>query len=1111
MLYLVTFHEKKDKSVFDGFDVRIAYEHKRISKIYTVEMDEETAGIIRKHPAIKAVEADEVLEEDAQEESYAIEMLNAREFWDNDITGKGVKIAVFDGGCQRHEDLNIAGGYNVQNPNETYMSDVRDHGTHCAGIINMQDNDIGYIGIAPDAQMYIVKCDDNKGGSNLISAQVEGMSWAIDNDIDIVSQSLSSKSRNEARYEMFREAAEEHGIIICTSSGNTHRGHGMYDDTIRYPAKHPFVVGCGGLLENKEIRPSSSRGEGLTITAPGTRIMSTVTSKSSDVGNKYGSKSGTSMSTPYIAGMFALYKEKYPHLNRENLIEKVLNEAEYLGDKRIYGAGLIQPPKEIENRVDKSCYVKDLEGNEYILQATIENQYELNGNQSLSATILPTKVNKEFIDRIGEMWSVIDFDGVEHKIIYAKRKGKGQYTPYKKTTVYEGDTYFFGPTQTTENKTKKTIIDKVNPKNITVEIKAIPTFFDALDNDRIYERYDEHMTAVSAFDKIFKGTGFAYLLVDHFPAVEWEGFGEGETKLETFKRAIERYRCEFRISGNVVYLENRIGRDTQFMYRHRLNASNIEQEINAEEMFTYAKGYGNYGDGEGGGDWQEAKLKREYTSPLAKVIGVRHAPPIKNGNITTRKKMDEELERLVKESLKVSVSADIHDLREQGYPIAQSEMGDRVFLIDERIGLDDEIRVVNQTLVRNWKGQVIDLTVTFGDQDVTKRHSSSISTAVKDIQDILNGQKQIPQTALDEVTRNATRALNDARTQLEFSRNGITAIDELNPNLLTRLNSAGLGVSRDGGATYENAITGEGINATVIVAGILHGITIVQDSGDKKLEMAEGELTSYYQGNATMKFGQYKMSFYNIDQTEIGSYYPTVSTVSGEKGIGFEVTDNSHFGIGVNKNGTLYPSLSIIPRNNRAYLAGPYNSALGGSMLGLYANRRLLSTSPTGNWDVTTSVDQPSIILDQSESTNNTDIYFGGRNKRTGSRFHVRWRRSETGYRNIIEASSGGVTVTGDFKADDIINSSSESIKRNIEPWDVSALEAIKQSDLLKWNMRETGKVGYGFVLGDNYHTPKEVVAEGGISGYAHSSLNTKAIQELYSILIEKEIINDTA
>src|SRR5699024_8763472 len=341
-------------------------------------------------------------------------------------------------------------------------------------------------------------------------------------------------------------------------------------------------------------------------------------------------------------------------------------------------------------------------------------------------------------------------------------------------------------------------------------------------NDRIYERHDEHMTANSAFTKIFDGTGFGFVLSDSFSAVQWEGFGDGETKLATFKRALERYKAEFRIVGNTVYLESQIGRDTSIMYRHRLNASNIVQEIDAKEMWTYAKGYGDYDSGDDGG-WENAGLEREYTSPLADILGIRHAPPIKNGNITDKNTMDSQLKTLVDESLKISVSADIHDLRNQGYPIAQSEVGDRVFLIDERIGLNDEVRVISQSITRNWRGDVIDLNITFGSEGIVKRHQSNISTAVKDIKDLLDGKKVLPYSVLDDAVKNATKALKDAQTELTFSDNGILAVDKNDPILVTLFNSTGLGVSNDGGYTFSQSITGNGVVADTLIGKILIG------------------------------------------------------------------------------------------------------------------------------------------------------------------------------------------------------------------------------------------------------------------------------------------------
>ena len=70
-------------------------------------------------------------------------------------------------------------------------------------------------------------------------------------------------------------------------------------------------------------------------------------------------------------------------------------------------------------------YVRDLEGNEYPVQATSTLDAELNGNVTLSFTILPTKTNNLFIDKITEMWEVVDEEDVTYKTIYCKKQGTG--------------------------------------------------------------------------------------------------------------------------------------------------------------------------------------------------------------------------------------------------------------------------------------------------------------------------------------------------------------------------------------------------------------------------------------------------------------------------------------------------------------------------------------------------------------------------------------------------------------------------------------------------------------------------------------------------------------
>ncbi|WP_232288835.1 phage tail protein, partial [Bacillus cereus] len=443
---------------------------------------------------------------------------------------------------------------------------------------------------------------------------------------------------------------------------------------------------------------------------------------------------------------------------------------------------------------------------------------ELNGNCVFSAKISPNKVNLTFLNRLSEMWTLVDDNETEYKVVYLKKQGKGQ--------------------------------------TLTAEIKAVPKFYDDFDNARVYEEYNQYFTANACFATIFSGSGYVYQLNGSYNSLQWEGFGGGSTRLEMFKDALNRYGAEFKVLGKVVTIEPQIGVDLNVMYRHRLNASNIVQEVDASGFWTYAKGYGDFTEEDG---WQGAKLIREYTSPLASIpgIGVRHAPPLKDGRIKLNATMESSLKKIVNESLKISVTADIHDLTKQKYPIAQSGLGDRVFLIDERIGLDAEVRVVNRSVLRDWRGNILDVQLTFGNQDITKRYQSNLDHAAKTINDLIEGREKLPINAMAAEVANVTSMILGVTSELDITPQGLIAKDKNNPNYVVVLNSAGLGVSTDGGMTFRNAITGRGVVAERILAGEIKGSTLRTDSGSNYVHI-EKQFIRLMESNLTrMYFGYY--------------------------------------------------------------------------------------------------------------------------------------------------------------------------------------------------------------------------------------------------------------
>lgn len=469
-------------------------------------------------------------------------------------------------------------------------------------------------------------------------------------------------------------------------------------------------------------------------------------------------------------------------------------------------------------------FIRDLDGEEYFLQGVINHEQELNGDERIDIEIEYTDMNSEFLSKQDDlkMWIIL-FEGKEYRIISSKQTGFG---------------------------------DKYR-----ISVTAVLYMLDWLNSHRVYERIDASLTVTEAFNIVFNDTPFTYSTVESAPSNRFEGIGEGETRLEIFKTFIDRYGYEFKIVGNVVYLYNQIGNDANFEYRYKVNTQNIEKEVDASEMWTYARGYGNYSDDDSDTDVVEkAKLKREYTSPLAKIIGIREAPPIRDGRVTKQATMDANLKKTVDESVKISFTADIYDMSQQGYDYQHAVLGDRVFLVDERIGLDTEIRVVKITRNISSTGQILDLEITFGSGNMADQYGSNLSTAAKDIADLIQGRKSLPFQALDIISKSMVTKIQNTTSEIIYDTNGQHFMEKKNNNNIMTMNSSGLLLSTDGGKTAKTAITAEGIVADTITTGTLNANLISVRGGDnsKFVEIKNDEMTL---------FGTFKRTWQNNTAT----------------------------------------------------------------------------------------------------------------------------------------------------------------------------------------------------------------------------------------------------
>lgn len=281
----------------------------------------------------------------------------------NKYDGEGVTVAVIDTGIAEHFDFcsfknRILVFKDFVNGIEIPYDD-NGHGTFVSGVIAGNGFLSGkkFSGVAPNSNLIMLKALDHNGETGSLTI-LNAMQWIYENkqkyNIKVVCMSFGSEPLDDADPLLQgAEALWNSGIVVVAAAGNS----GPEQRTIKSPGASGKIITVGALDDAREgdvfdekkfkIANFSSRGPAYNFFKPdciacGVDIVST-----SNVPSEFYSKmSGTSVSTPIVAGSCALLLESNPNLSPFEVKRKIMSSCKrFKFDRNTEGYGILDVEK----------------------------------------------------------------------------------------------------------------------------------------------------------------------------------------------------------------------------------------------------------------------------------------------------------------------------------------------------------------------------------------------------------------------------------------------------------------------------------------------------------------------------------------------------------------------------------------------------------------------------------------------------------------------------------------------------------------------------------------------------------------------------------------------
>ncbi len=284
---------------------------------FAVEMSPEDAEALSQDFRVKYVEEDGIVTADATQSNppWGLDRIDQRNLPLNAIytfnwTGSGVRAYVIDTGIRTTHTQFGGRASNVFDAFGGSGADCNGHGTHVAGTIGGST-----YGVAKSALLRGVRVlDCNGSGSN--SGVIAGVDWVTANHINPAVANMSLGGGASSALDTAVNNLANSGVPIAVAAGNSNANACNFS-----PSRAANAITVGSTTTTDARSSFSNFGTCLDIFAPGSGILSSWFSSDTATATL----SGTSMASPHVAGVAALYKQANPSASATTTRNAIVN------------------------------------------------------------------------------------------------------------------------------------------------------------------------------------------------------------------------------------------------------------------------------------------------------------------------------------------------------------------------------------------------------------------------------------------------------------------------------------------------------------------------------------------------------------------------------------------------------------------------------------------------------------------------------------------------------------------------------------------------------------------------------------------------------------------